>query len=344
MQHFTLLIQVWYRLNFRQLPWRETKDAYKIWLSEIIMQQTKVDQGIKYYFKIVEKYPTVEHLAKANEQEVLRIWQGLGYYSRARNLHKAAQQIVEDFNGTFPNNYNAIISLKGVGTYTAAAISSFAFDLPYPVLDGNAFRVLARYFNDATPIDTGKGKKVFSSYAESVLNKDEPAEFNQAIMELGALICKPKNPDCLNCPLKETCLAFNEGDPLTLPVKSKKVKVVKRFFHYFVFSGNTIQLEKRDTQGIWKNMYQFPLIEVDKKVQKKELEQMVYTQFGVHLGNKILTKEHKLTHQNIYATFWLIQEKIQNTNYISTDLNSIDQYPLPRLIDWFIENNTKIFL
>lgn len=212
MQHFALLIQGWYRQNSRQLPWRNTRDAYKIWLSEIIMQQTRVEQGTKYYYRILEKYPTVYHLARGKEQEILRIWQGLGYYSRAINLHKAAQQIVTDFNGVFPNNYKDIISLKGVGEYTAAAISSFAFDLPYPVLDGNVFRVLARYFNDATPIDTAGGQKVFKIYANEVLNKEEPAEFNQAIMELGALVCKPKNPDCLNCPLKDTCMAFNEGE------------------------------------------------------------------------------------------------------------------------------------
>lgn len=343
MQHFALLIQGWYRQNSRQLPWRNTRDAYKIWLSEIIMQQTRVEQGTKYYYRILEKYPTVYHLARGKEQEILRIWQGLGYYSRAINLHKAAQQIVTDFNGVFPNNYKDIISLKGVGEYTAAAISSFAFDLPYPVLDGNVFRVLARYFNDATPIDTAGGQKVFKIYANEVLNKEEPAEFNQAIMELGALVCKPKNPDCLNCPLKDTCMAFNEGDPLTLPVKVKKVKVTKRYFHYFIYSGSVIQLEKRETKGIWKNMYQFPMIEVSRKLMKEEIEKLVASEFGVPLGKKILSKEHKLTHQNINATFWAVQQKIDQPKYIESDLKSIDKYPLPRLIDWFIENNLNLF-
>ena len=343
MQHFALLIQDWYRQNFRQLPWRDTKDAYKIWLSEIIMQQTRIDQGTKYYYKIVEKYPTVGHLARGKEQEILRMWQGLGYYSRARNLHKAAQQIVADFNGVFPNNYKDIKSLRGIGDYTAAAIASFAFDLPYPVLDGNAFRVLARYFNDATPIDTSEGKKVFNIYANDVINEREPAEFNQAIMELGALICKPRNPDCLNCPLKDTCMAFNEGDPLTLPVKLKKVKVTDKYFHYFIYPGPLFQLEKREAKGIWKNMYQFPMIEVDKKLGRKEIGELVASKFGVPLGNKILSKEHKLTHQKINATFWIVKQKIKKQEYIESDLESIDELPLPRLIDWFIENNIDLF-
>jgi A/G-specific adenine glycosylase len=343
MHHFALSIQVWYRQNHRELPWRSTKDPYKIWLSEIIMQQTRVDQGLAYYYKILKAYPTVDQLAKADEQEVLRLWQGLGYYSRARNLHAAAQQVVRDFNGSFPDTHKDIISLKGVGDYTAAAIASFAYDLPFAVLDGNAFRVLSRYFNDPTPIDTGQGVKVFKAYAEAVLNKKEPAEFNQAIMEIGAMVCRPKNPDCENCPLNERCLAYNEGDPLSLPIKAKKVKVTKRYFHYFLHPTSGIHLEKRTGKGIWQNMYQFPTVEVEKKINKKEVGEILAHHFGVKLGKRISSEKHILTHQHIDATFWTIEEEIAGDAYIKTDLADIEAYPLPRLIERFIENNAELF-
>src|SRR5690554_294210 len=343
MHHFGLSIQVWYRQNYRKLPWRATKNPYKVWLSEIIMQQTRVDQGLSYYFKILKKYPTIDLLAQAGEQEVLRIWQGLGYYSRARNMHTAAKQVVNDFNGVFPNTYEDIKSLKGVGDYTAAAIASFAYDLPYPVLDGNAFRVLARYFNDPSPIDTGQGKKVFQIYAEEVLNRDEPAEFNQAIMEVGAMVCRPKNPDCENCPLNERCLAYNEGNPLSLPVKAKKIKVSNRFFHFFIYPSAKIQLMQRKGKGIWQNMYQFPMLEVDHQLNKKELKEISEVKLGVQLKNKIFSEKHILTHQHINATFWTVEDEVQGDGYIQTDLTGINVYPLPRLIERFIENNADLF-
>jgi len=343
MHHFGLSIQVWYRQNYRKLPWRATKNPYKVWLSEIIMQQTRVDQGLSYYFKILKKYPTIDLLAQAGEQEVLRIWQGLGYYSRARNMHTAAKQVVNDFNGVFPNTYEDIKSLKGVGDYTAAAIASFAYDLPYPVLDGNAFRVLARYFNDPSPIDTGQGKKVFQIYAEEVLNRDEPAEFNQAIMEVGAMVCRPKNPDCENCPLNERCLAYNEGNPLSLPVKAKKIKVSNRFFHFFIYPSAKIQLMQRKGKGIWQNMYQFPMLEVDHQLNKKELKEISEVKLGVQLKNKIFSEKHILTHQHINATFWTVEDEVQGDGYIQTDLTGINVYPLPRLIEQFIENNADLF-
>lgn len=343
MHHFGLSIQVWYRQNYRKLPWRATKNPYKVWLSEIIMQQTRVDQGLSYYLKILKKYPTIDLLAQADEQEVLRIWQGLGYYSRARNMHTAAKQVINDFNGVFPNTYEDIKSLKGVGDYTAAAIASFAFDLPYPVLDGNAFRVLARYFNDPSPIDTGQGKIVFQIYAEEVLNRDEPAEFNQAIMEVGAMVCRPKNPDCENCPLNERCLAYNEGNPLSLPVKAKKIKVSKRFFHFFIYPSAEIQLMQRKGKGIWQNMYQFPMLEVDHQLNKKELKEISEVKLGVQLKNKIFSEKHILTHQHINATFWTVENEVQGDEYIQTDLTGINAYPLPRLIERFVENYADLF-
>ncbi|HLV40913.1 MAG TPA: A/G-specific adenine glycosylase [Brumimicrobium sp.] len=343
MHHFALSIQVWYRQSHRELPWRDTKDPYKIWLSEIIMQQTRVDQGLAYYNKILKKYPVVELLASAEEQEVLRLWQGLGYYSRARNMHTAAKQIVNDFNGVFPKDYLGIKSLKGVGDYTAAAIASFAYDLPYPVLDGNAFRVLSRYFNDSSPIDTGQGVKVFKAYAEDVLNREDPAEFNQAIMEMGAMVCRPKNPDCINCPLNDTCLAYNEGDPLLLPVKAKKIKVTKRYFHYFLHPASGIHLEKREGKGIWQNMYQFPMLEVESKINKSEVAKLLEEKLEVNLVKKVFSEKHILTHQHIDATFWIVQSEIKGEAYFKTDLNEIEDYPLPRLIERFLENYSHLF-
>lgn len=343
MSHFALLIQVWYRQNHRILPWRETKDPYKIWLSEVIMQQTRVDQGKSYYNKFVENYPNVQKLATAEEQDVLRLWQGLGYYSRARNLHTAAKQVMNDFDGVFPNTYKDIKSLKGVGDYTASAIASFAYDLPYAVLDGNAFRVLSRYFNDDTPIDTGEGAKLFKAYAEEVLNRENPAEFNQAIMEIGAMVCKPKNPDCETCPLADTCLAYNEGNPSQLPVKSKKIKVTSRYFHYLIFPSNEIQLIKREGKGIWQNMYEFPKIELEEKKLKNEVKKIVEDKFGVELIKKISEEKHILTHQHINATFWEINASLNIEAVTRTDLESINEYPLPRLIDRFLENYGEVF-
>ncbi|RYM32551.1 A/G-specific adenine glycosylase [Brumimicrobium glaciale] len=343
MSHFALSIQVWYRQNHRNLPWRDTKNPYKIWLSEVIMQQTRVDQGKSYYYKFIENYPDVFSLASADEQEVLRLWQGLGYYSRARNLHSAAQQVVNDFDGVFPNTYKDIKSLKGVGDYTASAIASFAYDLPYAVLDGNAFRVLSRYFNDNTPIDTGQGAKLFKTYAEEVLNREDPAEFNQAIMEIGAMVCKPKNPDCENCPLADTCLAFNEGDPLQLPVKSKKVKVTTRHFHYLIYPSQDIQLIKREGKGIWQNMYEFPVLELEDKKLKKEVSAIVKDKYGVNIIKRIFDERHILTHQHINATFWEVDEMLKGDTIIVTDLNLINDLPLPRLIERFLENNVGLF-
>ena|SRR5690554_66816 len=343
MHHFALSIRVWYRQNHRELPWRSTKNPYKIWLSEVIMQQTRVDQGLSYYKKILERYPSVEFLAEADEQEVLRLWQGLGYYSRARNMHKAAQQVVDDFGGVFPDNYKDIKSLKGVGDYTASAIASFAYDLPYPVLDGNAFRVLSRYFNDPTPIDTGEGAKVFKAYAEDLISKDDPAEFNQAIMEMGAMVCKPKSPDCENCPLSESCLSYREGDPKLLPVKSKKVKVTTKYFHYLIFPSHEIQLIKREGKGIWQNMYEFPKLEVEKKIAKSELKKKVKERFGVELTKKVFAEKHILSHQHIEAVFWRVGGEITLVPNVKVDLTTIHDYPLPRLIDRFIENNSELF-
>lgn len=340
MQDFSLLIRLWYRQNYRSLPWRNTTNPYFIWLSEIILQQTRVEQGRSYYEKFVNHYPTVMALANADEQDVLNDWQGLGYYSRARNLHFAAQQVVDTFDGQFPENYKDIRSLKGVGAYTSAAIASFAFDLPHAVVDGNVYRVLSRYYADDSPIDTSQGQKLFKMYAQELLSEDEPAEHNQAIMELGALICKPKNPLCHECPVSESCLAYRSGEMLSYPVKSKKTKVRDRYFNYLVAGDREFQLEKRSAKGIWQNMYQFPLFETDKKLSQSKLKEQINAAFGIDIKKQIASYTHVLSHQRIHTVFWSFEgEMTTSKELLKVDVEQVDRYPLPRLIHRFFEEN-----
>lgn len=245
------------------MPWKGERDPYKIWLSEIILQQTRVEQGLPYYEKFVAAYPTVMHLAAAPEDEVLKNWEGLGYYSRARNLHTAAKYIAGSLAGRFPDTYEGIRALKGVGDYTAAAIASFAYDLPYAVLDGNVYRVLARFSGDDTPIDSPAGKKVFSSLAAALLDTTRPAAYNQAIMDFGATHCTPRQPACPVCPLQERCVAFQSGQVNKLPVKSKTAEKKDRFFVYAVFyHGDYTWVRQRGEKDIWQNLYEFPLLEL----------------------------------------------------------------------------------
>lgn len=334
MADFSLLIRDWFRLNGRELPWRETKDPYKIWLSEIILQQTRVDQGLNYYLKFVDRYPTIQDLAIAEEIDVLNLWQGLGYYSRARNLHSAAKQVIEDHNGEFPNSFETIIKLKGVGKYTAAAISSFAFKETQAVVDGNVYRVLSRVFDINEPIDSPRGQRTFQELADELITAEHPDEHNQAIMELGALICSPKSPSCETCPVSDICLARVKGNIDQRPVKSKKIKVTDKFFHYLIQKkGNTVYLEKR-MNGIWKNMYQFPLIESDSKTIPKEIEDLV--------KSRISETVHILSHQRINAFFYHVSdlpELLNEVNYLPVPIEKIDEYPIPRLIDRFLQEN-----
>jgi len=258
----------WYLKNKRDLPWRNTQNPYFIWLSEIMLQQTRVAQGMPYFFAFTNAFPTVFDLANASEEQVLKLWQGLGYYSRARNLHKTAQFVATELDGKFPDTYKELIKLKGVGEYTAAAIASFSFDENVPVVDGNVFRVLSRYFDIETDILSSGAKKEFTALAYELMSKDNPALFNQAIMEFGALQCVPKNPNCEVCPLNNGCLALQKNKVDQLPVKSKKTKVKNRFFNYVVFldeNQNTI-IQKRSDKGIWHNLYEFPLIETETEI------------------------------------------------------------------------------
>ncbi|MGB5980686.1 MAG: A/G-specific adenine glycosylase [Nonlabens sp.] len=304
----------WYRINHRSLPWRETRDPYYIWLSEIILQQTRVSQGLPYYKSFVEKFPTVQKLAQATQEEVLKLWQGLGYYSRARNLHFAAQQVVE-MGGKFPDSYNELLDLKGVGDYTAAAIASFAYDEVVPVVDGNVYRVLSRIFSIATPINSTAGKKEFKSLATKLISAKSPAIYNQAIMEFGATHCLPKNPKCPSCPFMSDCLAFTDGRINELPVKLKKTKVKNLFHHYLVLqtpSGNTL-MQQRPQQGIWAGLYEFPLIEEKGSLLSSELvdHDLFQELFGrVRFRESVYNQQpiiHKLSHRKVHAYFWIVE-------------------------------------
>ena len=332
----------WYSINKRDLPWRKTKNPYYIWLSEIILQQTQVKQGLPYYEAFVKQYPSVFDLANASEEAVLKLWQGLGYYSRARNLHATAKHIAFNLNGKFPNNYKDLLTLKGVGDYTASAISSIAFNEVAAVVDGNVYRVLSRYFGIKTPINSTTGIKEFKSLASSLIDKKQPATFNQAIMEFGARQCKPKNPDCTTCPINKGCAALQKKLTDTLPVKLKKTKVSTKYFNFLVCidANKNILFEKRNKKGIWQNLYQFPLVESKKSLTINEfhllnLEHTVLesSKFNYSLYNEI-DKVHKLSHQHLHTKFWIVEvDLLPNT---AIPINNINKYPTSVLISNFI--------
>ena len=342
MMDFSTLIQKWFRQNQRKLPWRETKDPYLIWLSEIILQQTRVDQGLSYYLKFKDHYPTVQHLAKAPEDEVLNDWQGLSYYSRARNLHAAAKYLVDELDGQFPKTYEGVLKLKGVGEYTAAAISSIAYGLPHAVVDGNVYRVLSRFLDLNTPIDSTQGKKEFKLAAHELLDPKNPSDHNQGVMELGALVCTPKQPNCENCPVKDQCLGFANGTHLELPVKTKKVKVRNRYFHYFILQkGDELLIRKRGGGDIWEGLYDFPLLEIQ---QDREPNKVDLKSFGVSEIEQMGQMKHILTHQRILANFWKASvdefPKIENGVVISQ--KELPDFPMPQLLIRYMES-TDVF-
>ena len=332
----------WYRQNKRDLPWRQTISPYLVWLSEIILQQTRVAQGLPYYLKFIEHFPSINDLANASEQEVLNLWQGLGYYSRARNLHFTAKDIVANYQGIFPENYQDLCKLKGVGAYTAAAIASFCYNEPVSVLDGNVYRVLARLFGIDTPINSTEGQKYFKQLAQKLIDKQAPGMYNQAIMEFGALHCTPNNPKCDNCPFAKNCIAYQTGKVGDLPVKLKKIKIKKRFLHYFlVKNGNFIILEKRISKDIWQNLYQLPLIEKpNSKTLKNDDFESFYANYdikSVKNAQKSTKIVHKLTHQHLHIQFWIINTLQKPNNAIA--LNQLTNYPMPIVIANFLENS-----
>jgi A/G-specific adenine glycosylase len=339
MADFHLLITDWYRLNKRELPWRFTNDPYKIWLSEIILQQTRVDQGLNYYLKFTKNYPSIFDLAAADEQQVLRDWQGLGYYSRARNLHFTAKSIVSDLNGQFPSTFAEIIKLKGIGEYTAAAIASFSFNEASAVVDGNVYRVLSRYFDIDLAIDSTAGKKHFSELAKQLIEPNNPAIHNQAIMELGALVCKPAQPNCMECPLNGNCKSLELNTIALRPVKEKKTKVRNRFFSFLIFeSTEELIIEQRIGKDIWTNLFQFPLIETTQSTTISSIKSLLSLSPD-NCSDEII---HILSHQRLHAKFYHFNQipSELNKGWIKIKKSELDDYPLPRLIDRYLESQS----
>lgn len=344
MEFSNSLIQ-WYLQNKRDLPWRNTTNPYHIWLSEIMLQQTRVAQGLPYFLSFTEAFPTIFDLANANEEQVLKLWQGLGYYSRARNLHATAKHIAFELNGEFPLTYKELLKLKGVGEYTAAAIASFSFDEPVAVLDGNVFRVLSRYFNVESDISLPKTKTEFQQLAQEVLDKKNPALFNQAIMEFGALQCVPKNPNCEACVLNSSCAGLQHKKVNELPVKTKKTKVTPRFLNYLILkdSDSNFIVQKREGKGIWENLYEFPVFETESQLSENEIiEQVSKMQFFnlqpfevVSLHNDVLL--HKLSHQHLNIRFFEVQFDSKLPD--SKPLTEIEKLPFPIVIHNFIVAN-----
>nr|WP_321232563.1 A/G-specific adenine glycosylase [uncultured Psychroserpens sp.] len=341
--NFTEILTHWYSVNKRDLPWRNTKNPYHIWLSEIIMQQTQIKQGLPYYEAFVTNYPTVFDLATADEQAILKLWQGLGYYSRARNLHASAKYIANELHGVFPTTYTDILKLKGVGDYTASAIASICFDESTAVVDGNVYRVLSRYFGIDTPINSTKGIKEFKTLASTLIDSKIPGDYNQAVMEFGATQCKPKNPYCSFCPLKDSCVALQKGIVDQLPVKLKKTKITKKHFNFLVLisADKKTIFEQRTSKGIWQNLYQFPLIESDIEI--------ISEAFKAHPSVKDYFKNspfshsifntkaivHKLSHQHLYTKFWIIE--VTDLPKKGIPISELKTYPTPILISNFID-------
>lgn len=338
----------WYSTHKRELPWRGSRDPYKIWLSEIILQQTQVSQGLPYYLAFVKAFPRVQDLAQASENEVLKLWQGLGYYSRARNLHHSARQIIEEFDGHFPTTYNELIKLKGVGDYTASAVASICSDAQTAVVDGNVYRLLSRFFGIFTPINSSAGQKQFKALAQELLPGKATGDYNQAVMEFGARQCRPKSPDCSVCVLKTDCYAFNEGVIDELPVKTKSKAARKRYFNYLVVisANDRTIMRQRKGRGIWQNLFEFPLIETESPIEAEKLTQHVefkalFSELDYDLIDmKPKERLHKLSHQSIYAKFWpiYVEQEIEK----SVPREKIHDYPVPVLIANYIKETNFV--
>ncbi len=341
--YFSKKLIVWYLQNKRDLPWRNTNNPYHIWLSEIMLQQTRVLQGLPYYLKFIEAYPKVEDLASAPEDEVLKLWQGLGYYSRARNLHATAKMVAKEMDGIFPNNYKDLLKLKGVGDYTASAIASISFNQPEAVVDGNVYRVLSRFFGISTPINSTAGQKEFKQLAQELIDKEQPGTFNQAIMEFGARYCVPQNPDCENCIFNDSCVAFQQKKVAQLPVKIKSKPVKQRFFNYLVILSENERtvLQQRNGKGIWHKLYEFPLIETSKEIEVSELQKLPQFQdFSekINIRNISLYNQeavvHKLSHQHLNTRFWIIETLDETESSVA--ISEIESYAVPVLIANFV--------
>lgn len=342
------IIESWYKKNKRDLPWRRTSDPYKIWLSEVILQQTRVSQGLSYYLRFTEKWPDVHSLAAANEEEVMKVWQGLGYYSRARNLHFAAKQVVEEFDGVFPSNYKDLLRLKGVGNYTAAAVVSIVYGESIPVVDGNVARVISRLFAIEIPVNSREGEKQVQELALELLNQKHPGDHNQAMMEFGALQCKPGIPSCGSCPLQHHCNAYASGMVEKIPVKQKKKSPVTRYFYYFIIrSQEHIFIRQRTGNDIWRKLYEFPLLESPQRLKEENLLRRISPFIGrspgkINISNISQEIRHQLTHRTIVARFIHIEiaaplETDRHRDWVKVSEKELNKYPLPRLIDRYLE-------
>ena len=341
------ILNSWYKKNARDLPWRDTQDPYFIWISEIILQQTQVKQGLGYYLRFIKNFPDILTLSRASEEEVLKLWQGLGYYSRARNLLAASKQVVSEYNGHLPRQFRELKKLKGIGDYTAAAIASIAFNEPVAAIDGNVSRVISRIFEIDVPVDSAEGKKRIKAAAAEILDKREPGHSNQALMEFGALQCRPVNPDCLNCPLDILCKSYSGGTVDKIPVKSNRQKVKERWFYYFIITWNdNIFIKKREADDIWKSLFQFPMVEsVERLPDHKIFEEFLNTANleteGIILNRASDPVIHQLTHQRINARFFEICLQGNKLSFpddwIMVTWTQLEAYPVPRLIEKYLQ-------
>ncbi len=352
---FRTQLYAWHALNARKnMPWLKERDAYKIWLSEIILQQTTVQQGTPYYLKFVKAYPTVFDLANAPSDEVLKNWEGLGYYSRARNLLSAAKQIVEDFNGVFPNNFHDILRLKGVGNYTASAIAAYAFNLPHIAIDGNAYRVMARFFGIDAVLQSPEAHKKFSECGQAILDANNSAHFNQAMMDFGATQCVPSSPNCLRCPLNLNCYAFNNGVVGFLPVKKSAMAKTKRYFNYVIAHvGDSVYIHQRNESDIWRDLYEFILVETDAPIE--QTQQIAFKYFETQLSNILNDATYiiesrsenfiqQLTHRTIIATFWeikLVKRIARAPEFILVTETELQRFAFPKVISNYLAKNQK---
>ena len=324
----------WYRVNKRNLPWRLTKQPYKIWVSEIILQQTRIEQGEKYYYAFLEKYPNISELAKTNDEELLKVWEGLGYYSRALNMLKASRVVLNNYKGIFPSNYDDLIKLPGIGDYTASAISSICNNEVQPVVDGNVFRFMSRMFKIDLPIDKLKTKTYFKKLGFKLIDVVNPGDFNQAMMDYGSMVCRPKKFQCHKCLFSSNCKAFNSNTVMLYPFKEKRIKIKHRFLNYIFIITNDRKtlIKKRNGNGIWKNLYEFPLIETKKESSVNEIIKELDFKYLKFISEKKI--KHKLTHQQLNISFFTF--KVSNFDDDLTDIKALSNYPFPRPINKFI--------
>ncbi len=336
----------WYDINKRDLPWRNTKNPYNIWISEIILQQTRMEQGIYYYNRFISKFPNLKSLATSDEKEVLLLWQGLGYYSRARNLHHTAKYIFYELDSKFPESYHELIKLKGIGDYTASAISSICFEKKNPVLDGNVYRIISRIFEIKDPIDINNSRKVFREKANELMPSNRFGDYNQGLMDFGSMVCKPKNPSCSSCMISKKCVAYKNDMVDKLPVKAIKNKIKTLYFEYLVVNNDNQFLIERIDEGLWKNLYQFPVNISSTKKNKKEITKLFSSKYDLEsLNLKIINSEHiqhKLSHILIKSTFWFTNQKIDTDEGQFTTI--LEDYPMSKLMHKFTEKYRSIFV